>query len=54
MTKKRLYLLVAGLILLALALIVVGLGNASTLLWGSGLAAITLAMGLSLTSRWVD
>lgn len=53
MTKKRLYLLVTGLILSALALIVVGLSNTSTFLWGSGLAVIALAMLLSLTSRWV-
>lgn len=54
MTKKRLYLLVAGLVLTSLALIVIGLGNDSAPLWGGGLAVIALAMLLSLTSRWVQ
>jgi hypothetical protein len=53
MTKKRLYLLVAGLILASLALIVIGLGNNSALIWGAGLVLIALAMMLSFTSRWV-
>ncbi len=53
MTKKRLYLLVAGLILVSLAFIVIGLGNNLALIWGAGLVLIFLAMMLSFTSRWV-
>ena len=52
MTRRKLYILSTGLILPALALIVIGLESGSGLLWGSGLAAITLAMLASLASRW--
>ncbi len=52
MTKKRLYLIAAGLILTALALLVAGLGSDSAPLWGAGLVVIAIAMLLSLTSRW--
>jgi len=54
MTKNRLYLIATALILIALALLVAGLGTDSTLLWGAGLVVIAIAMLLSLTSRWAQ
>ena len=53
MNRKRLYILVAVLIIASLAFIVAGLSSASTVLWGFGLAVIALAMLLSFISRWV-
>lgn len=53
MSKKQIYLLSTGLILVAFALVVAGLQRQSAGLWGAGLAVITVAMLFSLTSRWL-
>ena len=53
MRKKQIYLLSTGLILVALALVVTGLQRQSAGIWGAGLAVITVAMLLSLASRWL-
>lgn len=58
MTHNALYVLATLLILLGLVLIVVGLGEVAGLgempiLWRAGLAAVALAMILSLATRWI-
>ena len=53
MTKKRIYLIASVLILLSLVLIVIGLESQMAYVWGAGLGVITIAMLLSLSSRWV-
>ena len=53
MTKRRLRLIASGLILLALALLVVGLQREESILWGLGLIITGLAMAMSFATRWV-
>ena len=53
MTKQRLFLFAAILILAGLILIVTGLER-STFLWLSGLGLVAVAMLLSLLSRWIS
>lgn len=52
MTKRKLRISAAGLILLSLALLVAGLGNEQPLVWGLGLIAVGVAMVMSLATRW--
>ena len=52
MQKHQIYLLASVLILIALIMIVIGLGNQMAVVWGIGLVVITAAMLLSLSSRW--
>lgn len=54
MTGRGLQTAAAALILLALALLVGGLQADQPLLWGSGLAAVGVAMVLSLLTRWAS
>lgn len=53
MTKRMLLIAASVLILVALALIVVGLAGERPLVWGLGLGAAGVAMLLSLATRWV-
>ena len=52
MTKRTLGIAASVLILVALALIVAGLTNELPVAWGLGLIAVTLAMVMSLATRW--
>ena len=52
MQKNTIYLIASLLILLGLALIVWGLPD-TPLVWQAGLIAVTLAMILSLLTRWL-
>jgi len=53
MTKRTLQIAANALILLALVLIVSGLGSARPLVWGAGLLAVACAMTLSFATRWI-
>lgn len=53
MTKQALRIAASVLILVALALIVIGLENEQPLVWGVGLVAVAAAMIMSLATRWV-
>ena len=53
MTKRTLQIGASALILVALALIVIGLMNEWPVLWGLGLLAVGVAMVMSLATRWV-
>lgn len=53
MTKRTLRIGASILILLALALLVIGLANESTALWTAGLVATAVAMAMSFATRWV-
>jgi hypothetical protein len=53
MTKRRLRLIASILILVALALIVVGLQSENTLLWSLGLVTLAVSMAISLATRWI-
>ena len=52
MTKPELRIAATALILVALALIVVGLANELPLVWRTGLIAVGAAMIMSLATRW--
>jgi hypothetical protein len=52
MTKRSLQIAASALILVALALIVIGLGNERPAVWGLGLGAVGAAMIMSLATRW--
>jgi lysylphosphatidylglycerol synthetase-like protein (DUF2156 family) len=52
MTKRQLQLAASVLIFVALFLIVVGLENASTMIWVAGLIVVGAAMVMSLATRW--
>lgn len=54
MKKNTLFMIASVLILVALVLIVWGFNNETALLWQAGLGVITLAMLLSLGSRWIE
>jgi hypothetical protein len=53
MTKRRLRIVASILILVALALLVVGLSAEQEAVWGLGLGGVILAMAMSLATRWV-
>ena len=53
MTKRRLRLIASALILVALALLVVGLQLEESSVWGLGLVVTGVAMAVSLATRWV-
>jgi hypothetical protein len=52
MTKRSLQISASALILVALALIVTGLGSEQPVVWGLGLVAVAAAMIMSLATRW--
>jgi hypothetical protein len=52
MTKFALRIGASTLILVALALLVIGLANERPVVWGLGLIAMGIAMILSLVTRW--
>jgi hypothetical protein len=52
MTKRTLLIAASVLILMALALIVLGLANERPVVWGLGLIAVAVAMIMSLGARW--
>ncbi|MGD9617929.1 MAG: hypothetical protein AB7H90_22445 [Alphaproteobacteria bacterium] len=52
MTKRELQIAASALILAALALIVIGLANEQSVVWGLGLIAVGVAMTMSLVTRW--
>lgn len=52
MTQRKLGIVASVLILMALALIVVGLSDEQPILWGFGLVAAGAAMLMSLLTRW--
>ena len=53
MTKRALQITASVLILVALALIVIGLADRQPVMWGLGLLAVAIAMLMSLATRWV-
>jgi hypothetical protein len=52
MTKRTLQITASILILLALQFLVIGLANERPVVWGLGLAAVAVAMTMSLVTRW--
>jgi hypothetical protein len=54
MKKNTLFVIASLLILVSLFLIVFGFQNDSRWVWLAGLIVIAIAMGLSLTTRWVE
>lgn len=52
MTKRALLIAASDLILVALALLVVGLADELPVAWGLGLIAVAIAMIMSLATRW--
>lgn len=52
MTKRELRIAATALILVGLALIVIGLANERSFVWGLGLIAVGIAMVMSLATRW--
>jgi lysylphosphatidylglycerol synthetase-like protein (DUF2156 family) len=54
MTKNKLYVVASLLIVASLFLIVFGFQTDTRSVWLIGLAAITLAMLISLLTRWIE
>jgi drug/metabolite transporter superfamily protein YnfA len=54
MTKNKLYVVASLLIIASLFLIVFGFQSDTRWVWLTGLGAITLAMLISLVTRWIE
>jgi hypothetical protein len=52
MSTRVLRIAATALILMALVLLVAGLEHGNPMVWGLGLAAVALAMLMSLATRW--